>query len=69
MNQVKNEKMVWENDSLIDLSNDVNKKLIPESKNPEKSIDIVKKTLDFYKKQKCKVPKLLKPNKYFKNYQ
>ena len=49
-NQVKNEKTVnLANDSFIDFSNDVNEKLIPKSENPEKIIDFVKKTLDFYK--------------------
>ena len=44
VNQAKNEQIVNQvNDTLIDLRNTVNKKIIPENEYPDKVIDVAKK--------------------------
>ena len=53
--QNKNEKLVNNiNNGLIDLRNDINRKEIPENKNPNKVADIVEKILNFNKEQEGK---------------
>ena len=61
-NQNKNDKIVKNiNESLINLINFINSKDTSENKNPKKIVNIVEKTLDFNKQQKCKrLPMLLK---------
>ena len=46
-----NETVKHINNGLIDLRNDINRKEIPENKNPKKVIDIVEKILDFDKQE------------------
>ena len=54
--QNKNEELVNNiNNGLIDLRNDINRKEIPENKNPNKVADIVEKIIDFNKEQEGKV--------------
>ena len=68
--QDRNEKLVNNiNDGLIDLRNSVNRKEIPENKNPEKEVKIVEIILAFNKQQKRKGIKMLYLNKCFKEYQ
>ena len=68
--QDRNEKLVNNiNDRLIDLRNSVNRKEIPENKNPEKEVKIVEIILAFNKQQKGKGIKMLYLNKCFKEYQ
>ena len=51
-NKTKNEKIAdYVNNALIDSRNAVNLKEIPENKNPDKVIDIVKEILNFIKQQ------------------
>ena len=53
--QNKNEELVNNiNNGLIDLRNDINRKEIPENKNPNKVADIVEKILNFNKEQEGK---------------
>ena len=62
--QAKNEELVNNvNDGLIDLRNAIIRKEIPENKNPNKIVDIVEKSLDFNKQQKCRGIKILTPKK------
>ena len=49
------------NNGLIDLRKGINRKEIPEKENPKKVADIVEKTLEFHKGQKCKGIKILTP--------
>ena len=59
-NQIKNAKIVeYLNDSLNYLNNFVNRNEIPEIKNPNKTIGIVEKPLNFNKQQKSKRLKIL----------
>ena len=46
---------------MIDLTNAVNKKTIPENKSPDKVIDLIEQILEFNKQQKGKGFKLLTP--------
>ena len=56
--QAKNQQLAKNiNDGLIDLRNAIIKKKIPENKNPNKIVDIVKKIFDFHKQQKNKETK------------
>ena len=61
--QAKNQQLAKNiNDGLIDLRNAIIKKEIPENKNPNKIVDIVKKIFDFHKQQKneeTKTPTLM----------
>ena len=58
--KVKNEQLVNNmNEELIDLRNTLIKKEIPENENLNKIADIVEKTIDFNKQQKCKGIKMV----------
>ena len=60
--EIKNYEIIKNiNNGLIELSNSINSKEIPENENPEKVVNIVEKIIDFNKKQKGKGTRILTP--------
>ena len=50
---------------MIDLRNPITRKEIPENENPNKTVDIAEKILDFHKQQKERGIKVLTPRQMF----